>query len=251
MTHVFEPAVLAEEMAFDHRRRTSRTLVLWLALSLTLHLAMLFGLPGFAVSPEPMKTQILDVVVQRESTPQVSAEAGVKIPPAPRDHPVAAKIPKVARHLARRDRKPELEPISPAAVAGTARDAYPVRPTLQIKDEKPPSALRNAGSTTPTRSIAAASPPGFHAGYLRNPPPPYPLVARRNGEQGKVILRVLVTRGGLPASVDIEKTSRSSHLDDAALETVKTWRFVPARQNGQPVDAWVLVPIVFRLEGTS
>jgi protein TonB len=51
--------------------------------------------------------------------------------------------------------------------------------------------------------------------------------------------------------VSEERTSGSGHLDSAALETVKTWRFVPARQGRESIEAWVLVPIVFRLEGTS
>jgi len=66
-----------------------------------------------------------------------------------------------------------------------------------------------------------------------------------------VTLRVLVTREGAPARVTVEQTSGSRHLDTAALEAVKTWRFVPARQGTEPVDAWVLVPIVFRLEDAS
>jgi protein TonB len=66
-----------------------------------------------------------------------------------------------------------------------------------------------------------------------------------------VTLRVLVTREGQPARVSIERSSGSSQLDGAALETVKTWRFVPARQGRESIEAWVLVPIVFRLEGTS
>ena len=64
-------------------------------------------------------------------------------------------------------------------------------------------------------------------------------------------LRVLVTRDGFPARVSVERTSGSGQLDSAALETVKTWRFVPARQGSEAIEAWVLVPVVFRLEGTS
>jgi protein TonB len=75
--------------------------------------------------------------------------------------------------------------------------------------------------------------------------------ARRRGEQGTVMLRVFVTTDGLPSRVNIETTSGSSALDAAALDAVKTWRFVPARQGGQAVEAWVLVPIVFRLDGGS
>ena len=75
--------------------------------------------------------------------------------------------------------------------------------------------------------------------------------ARRRGEQGTVLLKVLVTREGTAASVSVEMSSGSTGLDEAALEAVRKWRFVPARRGAQPVEAWHLVPIVFRLEGTS
>lgn len=116
-----------------------------------------------------------------------------------------------------------------------------------------PRAEAPAASSGPAQSAgsAAVSPPSFSARYLRNPPPRYPLIARRNGEQGTVTLRVLVTRDGLPGSVTVEKSSGHASLDAAALATVKEWRFVPAQQNGQPVDAPVLVPIVFRLQDAS
>jgi protein TonB len=99
--------------------------------------------------------------------------------------------------------------------------------------------------TTDAEALVA---PSFNAAYLRNPPPRYPPVARRNGEQGTVTLRVLVSREGLPASVDIEKTSGFPPLDNAAREAVRSWRFAPARWGPLAVEAWVLVPIVFRLE---
>ena len=64
-------------------------------------------------------------------------------------------------------------------------------------------------------------------------------------------LRVLVTREGVPAQVSVEKSSGSRHLDGAALDAVKTWRFVPARRGAEAVEAWMLVPVVFKLEGIS
>ena len=97
----------------------------------------------------------------------------------------------------------------------------------------------------------AVTPPGFNAAYLRNPAPRYPLAARRAAEQGTVTLRVLVTREGLASRVAVEKSSGSPHLDAAALEAVKAWRFTPARQGADAVESWMLVPIVFRLEGSS
>ena len=66
-----------------------------------------------------------------------------------------------------------------------------------------------------------------------------------------MILRVLVTRQGMPARVETDKSSGSPILDDAALETVKGWRFVPARRGNDPVEEWVRVPIVFKLQDMS
>jgi len=92
-------------------------------------------------------------------------------------------------------------------------------------------------------------PPSFSASYLENPAPVYPPLSRRVGEQGKVMLRVLVSAKGTADTVELRASSGSSRLDDAALESVKHWRFVPARQGDQPVAAWVLVPITFSLKG--
>jgi len=89
------------------------------------------------------------------------------------------------------------------------------------------------------------------SGTIAAPAPRYPLASRRSGEQGTVTLRVLVTREGLPARVDVEKSSGSPHLDAAALQAVKAWRFTPARQSQNAIESWMLVPVVFRLEGTS
>jgi protein TonB len=95
------------------------------------------------------------------------------------------------------------------------------------------------------------TPPDFRAAYLRNPPPGYPAAARRNGEEGTVTLRVLVSVEGAPRDVLLERSSGSGLLDAAALAAVKNWRFAPARRGGEAREAWVLVPIVFRLEPRS
>jgi protein TonB len=86
---------------------------------------------------------------------------------------------------------------------------------------------------------------------LSNPAPSYPAASRRAGEQGTVTLRVRVAVDGSASRVTVEKSSGSPHLDAAALEAVKAWRFTPARRGADAVESWMLVPIVFRLEGRS
>jgi protein TonB len=60
-----------------------------------------------------------------------------------------------------------------------------------------------------------------------------------------------VTTEGLPARVDLQKSSGSAHLDRAAIETVKGWRFKPARRGNEAVEGWVDVPVVFNLRDAS
>jgi protein TonB len=73
-------------------------------------------------------------------------------------------------------------------------------------------------------------------------------MSRRSGEQGRVVLRVQVAASGLPTEVHLHAGSGSSRLDNSALETVRRWKFVPARLGSEPVAASVLVPIVFSLK---
>lgn len=89
--------------------------------------------------------------------------------------------------------------------------------------------------------------PKFGAAYLNNPAPDYPQLARRLGEQGRVMLKVLVTESGQAERVHIEISSGYSKLDQAAVEAVKKWSFIPAKQSNQPISVYVLVPVKFTL----
>lgn len=85
------------------------------------------------------------------------------------------------------------------------------------------------------------------ASYDYAPAPPYPEHARREGREGRVLLRVLVDPEGRSKTVEVRLSSGSDVLDRAAEEAVKRWRFVPARSGGRAVESWVNVPVEFRL----
>lgn len=238
---------LTGETAPSLRRRSQRVLLATLVLSLALHAALFATWPAWVRDGEPLQVRILDVVLLKPEPLPVAAPEPARVasettlatadrkkagPPIPRADD--AKRPAAGEPA----QSPVLSAAEPTAVAESA-------PAL------PPAAASGSRPEQKAEVTAAVTPPTHDAAYLRNPPPRYPIIARRNGEQGTVTLRVLVTREGLPASVSVEKTSGSDHLDSAALETVKTWRFMPARRGDQPVEAWVLVPIVFKLEGVS
>jgi len=89
--------------------------------------------------------------------------------------------------------------------------------------------------------------PKFGVAYLNNPAPTYPRVSRMAGQEGRVLLKVLVSEEGLANTVNIEKSSGSSLLDQSALDAVKRWRFIPARKGNLALSAFVFVPINFSL----
>src|SRR3989344_6060812 len=90
--------------------------------------------------------------------------------------------------------------------------------------------------------------PSSDAAYLNNPKPSYPAISKRMGEQGKVVLRVLIGIDGTPQKVEINKSSGFDRLDRQAQEAVMRWRFVPGKRNGVPETMWNLVPVNFVLE---
>jgi periplasmic protein TonB len=91
-------------------------------------------------------------------------------------------------------------------------------------------------------------PPRFGVSYLNNPAPEYPSLSRRQGEEGRVLMKVLVSVEGKAEDVQIETSSGSDRLDSAAVSAVKRWRFIPAKRNNQPLSAYVLVPMKFTLD---
>ena len=124
------------------------------------------------------------------------------------------------------------------------RSQAPIVPSVA-----PSPAPRAPAPAVPARAAPVAAPVRYDADYLRNPPPAYPSLSRRLHEEGRVVLLVRVTAEGAAASVSIERSSGHARLDEAALDAVRRWRFVPARRGDEAVAASVLVPLVFRLDG--
>ncbi len=85
--------------------------------------------------------------------------------------------------------------------------------------------------------------------YLRNPAPRYPEQARKMGQQGLVLLSVSVSQNGRPMDIRLTQSSGFPLLDEAALRTVKKWKFEPARLGSLRIESRVEIPIRFELKG--
>ena len=90
--------------------------------------------------------------------------------------------------------------------------------------------------------------PSSDADYLQNPRPPYPPISRRLNEQGKTTVRVLIGADGQPQRAEISKSSGFTRLDEAAIATAMSWRYVPGKRGGVAETMWFNVPINWLLE---
>jgi TonB family protein len=82
---------------------------------------------------------------------------------------------------------------------------------------------------------------------IENPKPVYPLEARQKGYEGKVLLRVEVLTNGRVGKIEAERSSGYELLDQAALEAMKRWRFIPAKRGKVPFRSWINYGFIFQL----
>jgi len=221
--------------------RQTRSRRRFLALALGLHVlpvgALLYlGRQTPAPLPQPLPV-LVSLIPEAPPAPVVQApEPPAPAPPTPSAPTKPRAAPAPSRTLV--PTTPEPAPQAPA------ND----RPSPALASPSVPSPAPAPVSTPATEQSGPISSPRFDAAYLQNPKPLYPLLARRRGIEGKVILQVRVGPEGDALSVQLHQSSGDDSLDKAALETVRRWRFVPARQGNTPVPATVLVPITFKLE---
>ncbi len=78
----------------------------------------------------------------------------------------------------------------------------------------------------------------------------YPEKAKKDGIEGKVVVRVLVDKNGKIQNKIIEH-STDRIFNEAAVEAIDKTKFEPAKLNGKPIKGWVSVPVEFKLDGIS
>lgn len=184
------------------------------------------NLPPPRPEPVPLPQPVAPPVPEPVAPPPVPVPEPA---PAPRPEPVSAPRPQPVRE------NPPVQPRPAPSVSSVAPSPLPVQEAAPAVPSAP-SAPVPAAPTTAARVKA-----------VDNPPPVYPELARRRGQQGRVLLRVAVDAAGSPAAVSVQESSGYALLDQAAITAVKGWIFEPARAAGLPVAGEALVPVEFKL----
>lgn len=107
------------------------------------------------------------------------------------------------------------------------------------------SAVGDAGG--PVGSLGAVGASGFGGGGAVGLRITYPAESRRRGEEGTVVLRIVILPNGRAGRVDVVTSSGASRLDRAAIDGALNGRFSPALNEGQPVASVVQRSVLFKL----
>ena len=208
-------------------------------------LAFLFmlGLMEHTITPPDAPPVLVEFMQTQPTSKTIEQPVAKPIPVPPRPQPVVAPAPAL---------QPTAQPapskvIAPTEVAQSAPVAPVSAPTAPTRAEAPPAPAPTPVVTAPSKTDVSI-PASYSAS---NQKPTYPNMSKRLGEQGTVVLRVLVKADGNAGEVEVKSSSSYPRLDQAAIDAVKTWRFNPAKIDGKATDEWYQVPIPFKLQSSS
>jgi protein TonB len=151
----------------------------------------------------------------------------------------------------------EVQELPPPAVTAplTVVSIAPLENAISLPAPAAPAA-EIAASAAAVAAAPAAAPAAPAAGprtitsgveYIRAPQPEYPALSKRMGEQGRVVLRVLVNEQGLPDQVVVQTSSGYPRLDEAGRQAALRALFKPHMVDGRPVAIFVIVPLNFQM----
>lgn len=209
-----------------------RSMTRWVLVALIGHGLIIASTFVFYQTP-PQAPDVFNVTLLPMAPPAAEPPAPA---PAPKPQPVVKKSEPKPKP------QPQPAPVDSKTAISREQPAPTPTPPTEVQSTAAPS-----GADKPNTAVSDSK-PQFDAAYLNNPRPTYPAMSRRLGEEGRVEVEVQVQPDGLPSKVSLKRSSGYARLDDAALEAIKRWKFIPAKRFGEPVAASVIVPMPFVLE---
>jgi protein TonB len=149
------------------------------------------------------------------------------------------------------------------------KELPPPPPPVDLKERPPIQVVAPEVSITipvETAPITVAKPPPPPPPVVVRPPPPgtpvqvtfrpdisnyYPEAARREGQEGRAIIKICVNQLGKIDNAEVATSSGFPELDEAAIKVAKAYRFKPATSEGKPVSSCPTLPVKFELHMTG
>lgn len=206
------------------------------------HIAQSFPTPPLIIKkPEPVIVEILKPKEAPAKITEPKLKPAVQKPMIP---PISENPKPIQKQIQEKTVKKPMQQAQPI----TKAVSQPVQKTEITEHTTPTSAVKTVEPvTTLSQENLPVTVAKGYAGYLSNPAPEYPDIALDRGWEGAVMLRVKVSSTGSPLEINIKNGSGKKALDDAAIKTVKRWKFSPAVRGNTAIEGWVDVPIHFKL----
>lgn len=166
----------------------------------------------------PIETEIVEEIEQREEPP----------PPPPPEFerpPVEVPPPEVAIDIPIETRTTAITNVTDKPVQRPPEPPPPPPPPKPVQRVAPKLDVRRSPSTDEY----------------------YPPTSRRMGEQGVTTIRACVSADGRTTSAEVEKSSGSSRLDEAALKWARRARWTPGTEDGKAVPMCSQFNVRFQL----
>jgi len=210
-----------------------------ITLSLLFHCFLLMAagwLSAFAYAPPPQQTYMEMELINETAAPSPAAQTSPPlILPAANTDVIETTPMQTRAAVVAETETVAISPVSnPVAIA-------PAGATSDAKGQ-----LENAGmdgSAEPVKFVILAP------RILRKVDPVYPEQGRLEGWEGIVKVRFQVLTTGKTDTVQIESSSGFALLDEAAVDAVQQWQFIPAKNQAtnQPMACWTYVTLAFKL----
>lgn len=166
-------------------------------------------------------------------------------PPKPQQ-PVPTSLPDM--------KAPTVTMIEPPLIAIAAAPA-PSPVVAALPPPPPPAPVQAAPTPAPVALVVPPpAPPSIKripasaVRYVREPRMTVPLMSKRLRESGVVHLRVVVDVNGMPKDITLAKSSGFARLDEQALQDMRSARFAPQTENGQPIEWEVIAPMSYEVD---
>lgn len=206
--------------------------------------------------------------INMAETPVLQTEKAPNAEPVPKEQQAAGIEPEkpVLQEVPRAKEKTDKPQQQPALLEKTVRQPAvdTKRPAAQSSEYSEKDLLPAPGETAKAQESASAAEPFAaqenegatlpgtlqmaYPRYRFNKSPAYPGLARKRGQEGTVVLQVLVNTNGRVDDLEIEKSSGFASLDRAAAASVRKWSFEPGRRGEEKIPMRVRVPVTFKLK---
>lgn len=178
-----------------------------------------------------------------EPTPEPAPEPAPEPTPESKPEPISTATP-----------EPKPKPVSHPTVKSRQPRTKARQPIKAVESHTPVqhAAPHSAQLATSPAPVQEQTPPPVVQPRLdaragNNPPPEYPRIARMRGQEGTVVLSLVIGADGSVQEVSVLRSCGYPLLDQSAIRAVRHWHFHPATQGGKAISWKYSQPIKFSL----